>query len=105
MYKMRNTPLSETFCHSLNQAIRSLFKHKCQFPKTASNVIFHAGIFYNLNDVWTEQIADIATTLLNQFNNNFPLLVAVSKIRLFSLQKQELAPISPLQAWNPLHNF
>jgi len=61
LYKMRNTPLSSLTCLSLNQAIRSLYKHKCYFPRTAPNAVFHAKIFYNLNDIWIEQIAKIAT--------------------------------------------
>jgi len=54
LYKMRNTPLSDSACKALNQTIRSLYKHKCHFPKTAPNAMFHARMFYNLNDVWTE---------------------------------------------------
>ncbi len=65
LYKMRNTPLSDSACKALNQTIRSLYKYKCHFLKTAPNAMFHARMFYNLNDVWTEQIADIATALLN----------------------------------------
>jgi len=96
LYKMRNTSLSQSACTHLNQTIRSLYKHKCQFPKTAPNAVFHSRIFYNLNDLWTEQIAEIATTLLNQFNTSSPLLFRVSTIRLFKLQQQELATSSPL---------
>jgi len=96
LYKMRNTPLSQTTCVKLNQSIRSLFKHKCCFPKTAPNVVFHAKLFYNLSDLWTEQLAEIATSLLNQFNTSSPLLFNVSMIRLFKLQQLELAPMSPL---------
>ncbi len=55
LYKMRNTPLSKSECLRLNQTIRGLFKHKCHFPKTASNAVFHLKKFYNLSDVWTEQ--------------------------------------------------
>ncbi len=51
LYKMRLTPLSKSACNSLNQAIRSLFKYKNQFPHTAPNVIFHGKLFYNLNDI------------------------------------------------------
>ncbi len=65
LYKMHITLLSYSSCLSLNQAIRSLFKHKNQFPHTASNAIFHDKMFYNLNDVWTEQLVEISTTLLN----------------------------------------
>ncbi len=96
MYKMKNTSLSETTCTALNQLIRSLYKHKCNFPKTAPNALFHARYFYNLNDIWTEQIAESVTALLNQFNNAFSLLVKVSKIRLFYLQSTELEPTTPL---------
>ena len=105
MYKMRNTPLSITECNTLNQNIRSLYKHKCQFPKTAPNAIFHARMFYNLNDLWTEQIAEIVTALLNQFNNNFSLMVKVFTIRLFYLQIKKLAVSSPLTTWTPLMDF
>ena len=105
LYKMKNTPLSKTECSALNRTIRCLYKHKCQFPKTAPNALFHASIFYNLNDLWTEQLAEISTTLLNQFNNAFSLLRNVSTIRLFHLQKTELATTSPLQSWTPLQEF
>ena len=83
LYKMRNIPLSQSACVSLNQSIRSLFKHKCHFPKTAPNMVFHAKLFYHLSDIWTEQLADIATSLLNQFNTSSSLLFQVSVIRLF----------------------
>jgi len=62
-------------------------------------------MFYNLNDVWTKQIAEIAITLLNQFNITSTLLYKVSTIRLFSLQKEELASTSPLNTWTPLQEF
>ncbi len=74
LYKMRNTPLSKSTCTRLNQSIRSLYKHKCSFPKTAPNAVFHSKLFYNLNDLWTEQIGEIATSLLNQFNTSTSLL-------------------------------
>ena len=86
LYKMRNTPLSKPTCVRLNQSIRSLFKHKCHFPKTAPNAFFHFKMFYNLNDLWTEQIGEISTALLNQFNTSSFLLFRVSVIRLFRLQ-------------------
>ena len=105
LYKMRNTPLSQSTCVNLNQSIRSLFKHKCYFPKTAPNVVFHSKMFYNLSDLWTEQLGEIATSLLNQFNTSSPLLFNVSMIRLFKLQQLELAPTSPLVCWNPLYEF
>ncbi len=105
LYKLRNTPLSPSACLSLQQSIRSLYKHKCRFPKTAPNAIFHASIFYNLNDLWTEQLAEIATSLLNQFNTSSPLLFQVSVIRLFRLQHLELAPTSPLVNWILLHDL
>ena len=105
LYKMRNTLLSQAVCLSLNQNVRSLYKHKCSFPKTAPNAVFHAKLFYNLNDIWTEQIAEISTSLLNQFNTSYTLLFQVSKIRLFRLQQQELAPTSPLVCWSPIHEF
>ena len=85
LYKMRITSLPHSTCLSLNQTIRSLFKHKNQFPRTAPNAIFHGRMFYNLNNIWTEQLAEISTALLNQFNTNSPLLLKVSKIRLFYL--------------------
>ena len=62
-------------------------------------------MFYNLNDVWTEQLAEISTALLNQFNTNLPLLLNVSTIRLFCLQQKELAVSSPLNNWKPLQDF
>ncbi len=105
LYKMRNTPLSKSTCVRLNQSVRSLFKHKCRFPKTAPNDVFHSKMFYNLNDLWTEQIGEISTALLNQFNTPFSLLFRASVIRLFQLQKLELAPTSPLVCWTPLKNF
>ncbi len=105
LYKMRTTPLSQSACVRLNQSIRSLFKHKCRFPKTAPNDVFHLKMFYNLNDLWTEQIGEIFTTLLNQFNTPSALLFRVSAIRLFQLQRTELAPTSPLVCWNPLQHF
>ncbi len=83
LYKMRNIPLSQSAYVNLNQSIRSLFKHKCHFPKTAPNVVFHSKLFYNLSDIWTEQLAEIATSLLNQFNTSSSLLFQVSVIRLF----------------------
>ena len=105
LYKMRHTPLSQVACLSLNQNIQNLYKHKYNFPKTAPNAVFHARMFYNLNDIWTEQIAKISTSLLNQFNTSSTLLLQVSKIRLFRLQQQELAPTSPLVCWSPIHEF
>src|SRR6266540_356439 len=105
LYKMRLTPLSRSACLSLNQAIRSLFKHKNQFPRTTPNAIFHDRLFYDLNDVWTEQIAEISTALLNQFNSNSPLLLNISRIRLFHLQQQELASTTPLNHWMPLNDY
>ncbi len=51
LYKMRITPLLHSTCLSLNQIIRSLFKHKNQFLRIAPNAIFHGKMFYNLNDV------------------------------------------------------
>ena len=93
---MRFTPLSHAACLSLNQAIRSLFKHKNQFPRTAPNAIFHEKMFYNLNDIWTEQLAEIFTALLNQFNSKSSLYLKISMIRLFCLQQTELAYTSPL---------
>jgi len=86
LYKMRNTPLSNSACLRLNQFIRGLYKNKCHFLKTAPNAIFHLKLFYNLSDIWTEQMAKIATSLLNQFNTSSSLLYRVSVIRLFSLQ-------------------
>ncbi len=105
LYKICITPLLQSACLSLNQAIRSLFKHKNQFPYTTPNAIFQEKMFYNLNDVWTEQLAEISTALLNQFNTNSPLLFKVSMIRLFCLQQQKLASTSPLNSWTPLHDF
>jgi len=105
MYKMRITPLPHSTCLSLNQSIRSLFKHKNQFTRTAPNAIFHGNMFYKLNDIWTEQLAEFSTALLNQFNTKSPLLLKVSKIRLFRLQQQELASSSPLNNWKPLQDF
>jgi len=105
LYKMRNTPLSKPTCVRLNQSIRSLFKHKCHFPKTAPNAFFHFKMFYNLNDLWTEQIGEISTSLLNQFNTSYSLLFQVSVIRLFRLQQIELAPTSPLICWTSLKDF
>src|SRR6266498_1839912 len=102
---MRLTPLSQSTCLSLNQAIRSLFKAKTQFPRTAPNAIFHGKMFFNLQDIWTEQIAEISTALLNQFNSNSPLLLKISRIRLLHLQQQELAAVSPLRHWTPLFDF
>ena len=102
---MRLTPLFHSACLSLNQAIRSLFKYKNQFPCITLNAIFHRKMFYNLNDIWTEQIAEISTTLLNQFNFNSPLLLKISKIRLFHLQQQELASTLPLNSWTPINEF
>ncbi len=64
LYKMRNTLLSQSACLQLNQSIRGLYKHKCYFLKTASNAVFHLKMFYNLSDVWTEQMTEIATSLL-----------------------------------------
>jgi len=86
LYKMCNTSLSQSFCVKLNQSIRSLFKHKCSFPKTAPNAVFHSKLFYSLSDIWTEQLAEIATALLNQFSPSSFLLFQVSTIRLFRLQ-------------------
>src|SRR6266540_1424801 len=105
LYKIKNTPLSETECTTFNQSIRSLYKHKCHFPKTAPNATMHNRMFYNLSNIWTEQIAEIATSLLNQFNNPFPLMFNVSQIRLYHLQRTKLAPTSPLNSWTPLHDF
>ncbi len=102
---MRNTPLLQSACLRLNQSIRGLYKHKCHFPKTAPNAVFHLNMFYNLSDVWTEQMAEIATSLLNQFNTPSALLYQISVIRLFSLQQKELAPTSALRSWKPLHDF
>jgi len=102
LYKMRNTPLSPSACLKLNQSIRNLYKHKCQFPKTAPNAVFHSKMFYNLNDIWTKQIAKIAIILLNQFNTSSSLLFKVSVICLFRLQQLELALCSPLINWSPL---
>ncbi len=51
LYKIKNTPLSESEYQTFNQCIRSLYKHKCHFPKTAPNATFHARLFYNLNDI------------------------------------------------------
>src|SRR6266498_344905 len=62
-------------------------------------------MFYNLSDIWTEQTAEIATSLLNQFNTTSSLLFQVSVIRLFSLQQKELALTSPLVCWTPIHDF
>src|SRR6266498_1632643 len=41
LYKIKNIPLSESECKTFNQSIRSLYKHKCHFPKMASNAPFH----------------------------------------------------------------
>ncbi len=98
LYKIKNTPLSESECQTFNKCIRSLYKHKCHFPKMTPNATFHARLFYNLNDIWTEQIAEITTSLLNQFNNTFPLMLNVSRIRLYHLQAMELEPMSPLKS-------
>jgi len=68
-------------------------------------VVFHSKLFYNLSDIWTEQLAEIAISLLNQFNSSSPLLFQVSVIRLFRLQTLELAPTSPLICWNPLQDL
>jgi len=62
-------------------------------------------MFYNLSNIWTEQIAEIATSLLHQFNTSSILLYNVSAIRLFKLQQLELAPTSPLISWNLLQEF
>ncbi len=80
LYKMRLTPLFRSTCLSLNQAIRSLFKYKNQFSRTAPNAIFHGKLFYNLSDVWTKQLAEISTVLLNQFNFSSSLFLNISKI-------------------------
>ncbi len=62
-------------------------------------------MFYNLNDLWTEQLAELATSLLNQFNTSSDLFFRVSAIRLFHLQQRELAPTSPLSCWTPIQEF
>jgi len=105
LYKMRITLLPHSKCLALNQTLRSFFKHKNQFLRTAPNDIFHNKMFYNLNDIWTEQLAEISTALLNQFNTTLSLFLKVSKIRLFRLQQHELASTSPLNSWTPLQNF
>ncbi len=51
LYKMCNTSLSNSACLYLNQAIRSLYKHKCLFPKTIPNAVFHFKMFYNLSNL------------------------------------------------------
>src|SRR6266540_6464050 len=68
LYKIKNTPFSAYTCNSLNMAIRGLYKAKCFFTKTALNMIFHLSLFYNLNNLWMEQIAKFTTSILNQFN-------------------------------------
>ncbi len=74
LYKMKNTPLSASACNALTSAIRGLFKAKCAFPRMTPNAIFHSTLFYSLNNLWTEQIAEFSTALLNQFNSSSPLL-------------------------------
>src|SRR6266542_3887453 len=66
---------------------------------------FYSKLFYSLNDIWTEQTAEIATSLLNQFNTSSSLLFQVSVICLFRLQQIELAPTSPLMCWTSLQEF
>ena len=105
LYKIRNTLLSQSACLRLNQTIRSLYKHKYLFSKTAPNVVFHSKMFYNLSTLWIKQLAEQATFLLNQFNTPSSLLFQVLLIRLFSLQKQELAPTSPLICWTLIYTF
>ncbi len=43
LYKMCNTPLSQSACLNLNQNIRNLYKHKCHFSKTAPMLFFIRG--------------------------------------------------------------
>ncbi|SRR6266498_2744465 len=105
LYKMCLIPLSKTTCYTLTAALKSFFKAKYSFSITTPNMIFYIKQFYNLNHLWTEQLAEIATTLLNQFNVSFKLLYNLSRIRLFHLQQLELTSFSPLNHWSLLFNF
>src|SRR6266542_556201 len=51
LYKLHNTSLFNSAYISLNQAIRRMYKHKCHFSYTVLNAVFHAKMFYNLNNL------------------------------------------------------
>ena len=101
-YHIQVTPLSSNKCHSFNISTQKHFKSINRFSCTAFNILFNSFNFYDLKDLWQTQLADISTSLFNQFNHQDSLFSQLSRNRLFLLQQQELNPTSPLYLWTPL---
>src|SRR3954454_10330359 len=90
-------------CNKLSAPLRKLVKHNSSMTISSPDCLFKGSSFYNLNDLWTQQLKSFSTALLYQFNSK-SLYKLISTIRLFQLQSQHSLHISPLCEWNKPFN-
>src|SRR5215216_581516 len=83
----------------MSSPIRTLIKNNSHFAISAPNCLFTGNVFYQLRDLWNQQLQSFSTALLYQFNSN-SLYHQISRIRLFQLQSNEGLHVSPLACWN-----
>src|SRR3954464_15753366 len=86
-YRMQITLLFFKECHSITSPIRKLVKYNSNYTINFFNYIFKDSIFYNLNDLWTQQHKAMSTAILYQFNTR-SIYNKVSKIKLFHFQSK-----------------
>src|SRR5215216_1296727 len=98
-YRPQTTPLSKNECNRMSSPIRTLIKNNSHFAISAPNCLFTGNVFYQLRDLWNQQLQSFSTALLYQFNSN-SLYHQISRIRLFQLQSNEGLHVSPLACWN-----
>src|SRR4051812_14488797 len=102
-YRLQTTPLSFNECNRIAAPLRRIVKHNSSMTSSTPNCIVKGSVFYNLNDLWTQQMKSYSTALLYQFNTK-SLYKQVSTIRLFQLQTQHSLHVSPFKEWKIAFN-
>jgi hypothetical protein len=102
-YRLQTTPLSYNECNTLSAPFRRLLKSNSKFTSSAPYCLFKGNNFYNLHDLWNQQMQAFSTALLYQFNSK-TIYNDISRIRLFRLQSNNGLHVSPLVKWNLPYN-
>ncbi|CAI2185175.1 11005_t:CDS:1 [Funneliformis geosporum] len=94
-YQLQTIPLSKNECIRISSPIRILIKNNSHFTISAPNCFFIGNIFYQLRDLWNQQLQSFSIALLYQFNST-SLYHQILQIRLFQLQSNKGLHVSPL---------
>ncbi|CAI2188028.1 8998_t:CDS:2, partial [Funneliformis geosporum] len=103
-YCLQTTLLSFNECNTFSASIRRLLKTNSKFASLVSDCLFKENNFYNLHDLWNQQMQAFSTAFLYQFNFK-AIYNDISRIRLFRLQLNNGLHVLPLIKWSlPINN-